>query len=403
MNQTINVRMLGSFTIELNGQLISDRDNHSRKMWVLLAYLIYFHEKKISQNELFSTIWEKEEDTGNPANVLKVLLHRTRSLLNELDPSLGKQFILCKNGEYYLNPEISFRLDAAEFETKMRVAQDCNTPQKKLALYREAVALYQGNFLEKFVTESWIIPLATYYRGMYLELLHDLIAIYETDKQYEEIIQLCRNICPTEKYDESFYLHYMNSLILTGQYQEAIQAYDGLRDILYAEFGIRPSDELQALFRKARQGIHTDIVDIADIPRLMSSSNTNARALYCEVDIFKQIYLFSARGLERNGGILHFILLNIADINLNPLPKRSLTICVKNLKEWLCSHLRCGDIISMCSPSQFMILLPNANYENTEKVMQRIETGFYQQYPHTPAKLCHYIQPVTPYSDFLQN
>ena len=68
--------------------------------------------------------------------------------------------------------------------------------------------------------------------------------------------------------------------------------------------------------------------------------------------------------------------------------------CVNNLKPFLRNSLRSGDVISMCTPSQFVILLPHASAENAENVMERIKTGFFQKYPHSPAKFTHFIQPV---------
>lgn len=396
MENILKIRMFGSFSIEKGEFGISDHDNNSKKIWYLLAYLICFREKRISQSELFSALWEKSDNTDNPANVFKVLLHRTRGLLNQLEPNLGKQFILCKNGEYFLNPELSFSLDILEFENKIQLAKECTCPSDKVTYYKEALALYRGDFLEKFADTTWSISLSTYYRNIYLETVGELLDLYESNNQYAESIALCQLVCSTDNYEEFFYIHYLTNLLRKEQYQEAIQIYENLRSTLYSEFGIEPTDELQALFRKARQGLLTNLVDIADIPSMMQSDTKNAQALYCDIDIFKQIYQFSSRGLKRGGGIYHLVLINITDISNKALTKRSLTTCVIHLKDLLCSALRSGDIISMCSPSQFVILLPNANYENTEKVIKRLEASFYQQYPHTPAKLTYFIQPVAP-------
>ena len=116
MNHTLRICMFGSFSIEKNGHQISDRNNRSHKMWALLAYLIYYHDKTVSQSEIFSTVWNDEESTDNPANVLKVMLHRTRALLNDLDSDLGKQWILSGKGDYHLNPEIPYTLALFHFQ-----------------------------------------------------------------------------------------------------------------------------------------------------------------------------------------------------------------------------------------------------------------------------------------------
>ena len=396
MNHSISVHMLGSFTITKNGIFIEDRFNHSRKMWMLLAYLFYFYERKIPKDELISAIWENADHATNPSNVLKVLLHRTRNMLNELEPDLGNLLILCTKGEYHLNPNVSISLDVREFEEKIHVAKDTKNSQRKIQLYQQALSLYQGNFLEKFAMEAWIIPLSTYYYNLYLETVEELIKLLEASKQYDALIQLCRTVCTREKYQESFYEYLVKALIHTKQFEEAIHVYQSFRKTVYSEYGMQPSSHFQALYRQARQGMHTELVNIQDIPQLMYEDDRQTGALFCEIDIFKQIYQFTARGIERNNSIQHLVLINVTDILDQELTKRSLTTIVKNLRLFLCSKLRSGDIISMCSPSQFILLLPNASFEDTQKVLKRLETSFYKQYPHTPAKLTYYIQPVVP-------
>ena len=48
----LQVRMLGGFSIRLGGKEINDSDNRSRKVWLLMAYMIYCRNRSISQEEL---------------------------------------------------------------------------------------------------------------------------------------------------------------------------------------------------------------------------------------------------------------------------------------------------------------------------------------------------------------
>lgn len=41
-------------------------------------------------------------------------------------------------------------------------------------------------------------------------------------------------------------------------------------------------------------------------------------------------------------------------------------------------------------------LLPQANFENSRKVMERIIKAFSRQYPHSPAVLHYSVQPLDP-------
>ena len=67
-----------------------------------------------------------------------------------------------------------------------------------------------------------------------------------------------------------------------------------------------------------------------------------------------------------------------------------------NLKELIQKNLRRGDIAARCSVSQFILLLPQANYENSCMVCERIIKTFNRQYPHSPATLRSSVHPLEP-------
>ena len=68
---------------------------------------------------------------------------------------------------------------------------------------------------------------------------------------------------------------------------------------------------------------------------------------------------------------------------------------MEKLPPLLRGNLRRGDVISRCSVSQFVIMLPQANYENSRMVADRLVSAFYRRYPHSPARLRYTVQPLT--------
>jgi DNA-binding transcriptional activator of the SARP family len=76
----LQVRMLGEFSIRQGRQEINDSDNRSRKVWLLLAYMIYCRNRNVSQEELIDLLWGSEERSSNPINALKTIFHRVRSM-----------------------------------------------------------------------------------------------------------------------------------------------------------------------------------------------------------------------------------------------------------------------------------------------------------------------------------
>lgn len=129
--------------------------------------------------------------------------------------------------------------------------------------------------------------------------------------------------------------------------------------------------------------------------QLRESEGANG-AFFCDYDFFKVIYHAEARAIARSGDAVHICLLSVTGQNGQELPKRSLDRCMENLREIIRSSLRRGDVAARCSVSQYILMLPQANYENSRMVCQRIIKAFCRQYPHSPARLYDSVQPLEP-------
>lgn len=101
---TLRVQMLGEFTLQYGCQEISDNDNRSRKVWLLLAYMIYCRNRSVSQEDLVNLLWGEEERSSNPLNALKTMFHRVRTMLNQLDASAGHTLIIRQGRQLRLEP-----------------------------------------------------------------------------------------------------------------------------------------------------------------------------------------------------------------------------------------------------------------------------------------------------------
>ena len=66
------------------------------------------------------------------------------------------------------------------------------------------------------------------------------------------------------------------------------------------------------------------------------------------------------------------------------------------LGETIRKHLRRGDTFSRCSVSQYIIMLPKANYENSTMVCRRLISAFHKAHPHVTATIHYMVQPLTP-------
>ena len=87
------INMLGQFTLRYGDNVISDQEGRSKKLWLLIEYLVTFRGKEISQNDLIDLLWP-DDSHGNPANTLKTLVHRARTLIGSLKYDNSKNIII---------------------------------------------------------------------------------------------------------------------------------------------------------------------------------------------------------------------------------------------------------------------------------------------------------------------
>ena len=392
----LHVQMLGRFALRIGDRELNDSDNRSRKVWLLLAYMIYCRNRPISQDELVSLLWKDEEGSSNPANALKTMFHRVRSMLNQVNESAGRTLILSKGGSYTWNCNIPFTFDAEDFDARVRAASAAPDPSTRLEKQLEALELYEGDFLPKLSTEPWVVPLSAYFHNVYLQTVLDVLPMLEAQNRTAEMVALCRRAVEIEPYNELLYQHLMRGLIAQGDQRGAIIVYEDMSSLLFSNFGIMPSDETKAVYREAVQTINERAISPGTLREQLKEPGAASGALFCDYDFFKVIYHAEARAVARSGDAVHIGLLSLTGENGGDLSKRSLDRCMENMRNLICLNLRKGDIASQCSVSQFILMLPQANYENSCMVCERIIRAYCRQYPHSPATLHYSVQPLEP-------
>ena len=115
------IRTLGGFSIQYGDRQISDADARTKKVWLLLEYLISNRGKDISAEQLGEAIWRDDEESINPSNALKNLVYRARTLLKQLRPDTGEDYIVFTRNSYVWNCDFPCVVDVEEFEKYYRI------------------------------------------------------------------------------------------------------------------------------------------------------------------------------------------------------------------------------------------------------------------------------------------
>lgn len=391
---TLQVQMLGQFTLRYGDRTISDSDDRSRRVWSLLAYMLYNHGRSFAQEELIHLYWSNNEKSADPGNALKSIFHRIRTALDKLQPGLGRLLIRRKAGRYFWNNAMPLSLDIEDFEAHFHAAEAAGDDDVRLAEYQAALALYAGDPLPRMTDEIWTIPIVAYYHSLYTRAAAGAIELLEKQERTAEAVALCRRAIHIEPYQEDLYEHLMRGLLRTGDMKGAMSVYEEMSEQLFAHFGVMPSETLRTLYRQATRTVNDRTLTMDEVCSQLEEPAPHGGAMVCEYDFFKILYRFEARSIARNGHSANICLLSVSGKDGEMLARRSLDPAMNNLQVLVQNNLRRGDVIARCSISQYIILLPQANYENSRMVADRLVSAFYRRYPHSPARLRYTVQPL---------
>lgn len=390
--ETIQIRMLGSFSLRLGDQEVSDASNRSRKVWCLLAYLLCSRGRMVGQQKLIDLLWGGT-DTANPENALRITLHRLRTMLDGLWPGAGRELIVYREGGYGWNPDQSVELDYESFEELSQPVQD---EEQRLECRLKALALYQGEFLPKLSSELWIIPVAAHFQNLFLEMTLEAAALLQQRGRYTEAAAVCRRAAEREPYHEPVHQQLMLALGAAGDRKGAGAVYEALSKRLFDDFGIRPNEQTRNVYRTVAHTPEERTLLMDEILEQLQEPTGKSGAMICDYDYFKVLCYAESRSMERSGHATHVALLNMISPDGNSLNKRSLDRAMEQFGEQLRLNLRRGDTISRCSASQYIIMLPKANYENSSMVCRRLLSAFFRAHPRAAVKINYMVQPLSP-------
>ncbi|NLW03460.1 MAG: hypothetical protein GX027_09425 [Clostridiaceae bacterium] len=387
----LEVSLSGRFNASLGQVPLFKNAKRSRQVINLFVLLLLHRFENISQERLIEALWPDDE-CEDPVNALKNLVYRLRKIISDHGTLDGNDCVVSKHGAYAWNCDIPCVIDVEEMEKLWQKAKDehLSVPER-IDLYKEAISLYKGRFMEDFYFEGWVAPVASYYQNIYMNLLHEVIKLLNEEKRYEEITTLCEATITMEPYEETLHENLLKSLINSGKKSRALDHYNYISKKFYKDLEVKLSDSIRCLYKELINDLKSSETDITTIKEEMNDPESNG-AFLCDYEIFKNVYRLESRSAERAGQSVFLCLLTMRsaiDINRNEV----MVIAMDKLEKVIVSSLRKGDVVSRFSPTQFILLLP-LSYENGEKVISRILDRFRKEHKNPLIKIDVNLEPV---------
>lgn len=364
----LRIYTLGRFEVYRNGVRLSEYAHRSTRVWDLFKYLLTYRDRSSTPEAIIETLWP-QHNYADPRRALRTPVYRLRQILSEDGLPDAEEYILYIQGCYVWNNQSNFWVDADEFENLLRQAAQIPETEldKKIDLYLQAIDLYRGEYLPENLYADWTIAQRNHYRRLYLEAIDSLAVIYQSQQRYQELTDLCERAITLEPFEESLHVYYMDGLIRSGHHKHAREHYRQVTHFFYTELGVKPSRELQQLYRELQNAEKN--LQTADYPQ--------DGAFFCNKEIFASICNLEQRRGERTGNpvILGKVMLE-AEGNRTVTPEKT-----DHLIRVLLKVLRKGDVVTKNDNNQLQIILNGIQLPHTQAVIARIKQQLAKQAP----------------------
>lgn len=390
----LHIQMLGDFSFREGDNLISDIQNRTKKVWLLLAYILCRRGQIVSRKELIQLLWGEDATSNNPENALKITFYRVRTLLDQLEENAGHQLVIWQDNGYTWNMDIPMTLDIEEFEKACSTV--CSDESEQLTNNLTAIELYKGCFLSNLPNDDWILLLRKYYHNLYIQKVLETTPLLLSLNRPKEAIAILKKAVSTELYHEPLHKLLMQAHMANSDQSSAAAVYETLSQRLFADSGTKPGAEIYEYYREIMQTLTSQSLSMDMVLDYLLTNNSGAGALKCDYDYFKVLCHAEARVNARNGNTSHIVLVSVSGKGEKILTKQSLEQAMERLGEHIRLSLRRGDAYTQCSMNQYIIMLREANYENSCMVSQRIVSAYNKAHPRSSANISYSVELLTP-------
>lgn len=386
----LEIRTLGRFAVLLAGKPLLQATGKSNKAALLFKYLLAKMGKAVPRDIILETFWP-DCTSNNPEQALYSCIHRLRK---GLEPNLNayedSQYITICDGLYSFNMNGNCWLDAAVFQNTCLHAQTAakESPEAAVALYKEALSLYKGDFLAEHLYDDWVKPAQNYYHNLFREAVVHCASLLIQLRLYNEARVICENALILEPLDDDINLLLLEVMIRNGNLADARTHYQRFSSQLYQELGATPSPRIRSLYLQVKANEEKEpVMDLDAVAKALDQSQVEHGPMECETTVFRQLYKLEQRRIERSGLPVVLASLLLTSGNHITVSTKDLHRAGETLDRVLKCLLRKGDIICRWNEAQYLVLLSGVDEQKATRIMQRISNRYMEADPPAGVKL----------------
>jgi LuxR family transcriptional regulator, maltose regulon positive regulatory protein len=247
----LTINMLGPVQIfrEFARPLAADAWT-TRRARDILCFIASRRHRRASKDKIIDTFWGETDFEVVEKNFHPTVSH-IRKALNSNQP-LKQNFIIYRDGDYQLNPELSYRIDVEEFDSLVTQGENARRARRFdecVQAYEKAISFYRGEFAQGSY-EPWVDEQRAYYKEQYLHLLEALASVAQKNEEWSRSLQLAQNIVHEDPFREDIHCLMMKAHVNLGNRGAAKEQYETLKRLLERELGVEPGPEIRKVYQQ---------------------------------------------------------------------------------------------------------------------------------------------------------
>ena len=243
-------QLLGPFRLWRGREEVSKQAWPRQKAQQILLLLCTQRHTMLHREQICERLWPKLP----PKNAQRDFKVAYNALVKVLEPERRRNapsaFIVRDGPRYGLRPEADVWLDTAVFENLIAKGNTLfpQKPEEALPLYRQALALYQGDYLQEYPYAEWCSEERERLLTLYLSTAERLATAVLAQESWLEVIDLTQAILARDDCWENAYRLKMQAYAQLGNRTQVMRVYQRCVQCLQKELGVSPSPDTIKLY-----------------------------------------------------------------------------------------------------------------------------------------------------------